>query len=102
LLPIKDLPHAYTVSGLISILPGAVIVGFIYIRKTWDGGIKAIIMTSVFFVVVMLFAAVMDYRYINFMYFLDTLELFGIEILLFILSTVGLFSGFIIRRIFGH
>jgi hypothetical protein len=48
----------------------------------------------------MLFAAGMDYRYINVMFFLNTLELLGIEILLFVLSIVGLFIGFSIRQIF--
>ena len=94
------LPQAYNFSGLISIFPAAVIVGLLFVRKTWDGGIKGIIMTSIFFSVIMLFAAGMDYRYINVMFFLNTFELIGIEILLFALSIAGLSTGLAIRQIF--
>ena len=94
------LPQAYNFSGLISIFPAAVIVGLLFVRKTWDGGIKGIIMTSIFFSVIMLFAAGMDYRYINVMFFLNTFELIGIEILLFALSITGLSTGLVIRQIF--
>ncbi|MEJ2242429.1 MAG: hypothetical protein P8Y18_09850 [Candidatus Bathyarchaeota archaeon] len=95
------IPLAYTISGLASILPGAAVAGFIFLRKTWDGGIKAIILTSIFFAILMIFAAGFDYRWINVMYFLDYVELLGIEILLFTLSIVGLFIGLIIRKLFN-
>ena len=95
------IPTAYTISGLASITPGATVAGFIFLRKTWDGGIKAIILTSIFFTLLMLLAGGLDYRWINVMYFLNTLELLGIEILLFTLSLVGLFAGFIIRKLIG-
>ena len=93
--------QAYTISGLASIIPGAIITGIFYVKKTWNGGINAIILIAISFAVIMFFSSLVDFRWFQVMFYLNYIELLGIELLFFSLSGIGLFAGFNIRKLIG-